>query len=87
MSLHLEISFSPPSITPKSSRKPEQLKQMVLAEFQCNELYVTDILPVVAVHNGEGLIGPGYYVSDQIAASPDPSQGTKHMLPEGVIRG
>jgi len=42
----------------------EQLKQMVLAQFRCNEFYVVDASPVVATHNGEGLIEFGFYSSD-----------------------
>jgi fatty acid-binding protein DegV len=42
----------------------EQLKQMLLAQFQCDELYVVDVPLITAVHNGQGLIEFGYYSSN-----------------------
>ena len=45
-------------------QEAEKLKQMVLAEFRCDELYVADVTPVVVVHNGEGYIELGFYSND-----------------------
>jgi fatty acid-binding protein DegV len=42
----------------------EQLKEKVLSRFQCDEFYMTEVLPVAAIHNGEGLIELGFYTSD-----------------------
>ncbi len=42
----------------------ERLRQMVLSQFQCDELYVVDIPPVAATQNGEGLIEFGFYSSN-----------------------
>jgi len=42
----------------------EQLKQKILSRFQCDEFYMTEVLPVAAIHNGEGLIEFGFYGSD-----------------------
>jgi DegV family protein with EDD domain len=39
----------------------EQLKQMVLAQFRCDEFYVVDVPPVAATQNGQGLIEFGFY--------------------------
>ncbi len=45
-------------------KEAEQLRQMVLSQLQCDEFYVVDVPPVAAVHNGQGLIEFGFYVSD-----------------------
>jgi len=42
----------------------EQLKQKILSSFQCEEFYILEIPPVVAIHNGEGLIDCGFYGTD-----------------------
>jgi len=42
----------------------EQLKQVVLAQSQCDELYVVDVSLITAVHNGQGLIEFGFYSSN-----------------------
>lgn len=42
----------------------EQLRQMVLSQFQCDEFYVNQVSPVTAIHNGQGLIEFGFYSSD-----------------------
>lgn len=42
----------------------EQLKQKILSRLQCDEFYMTEVLPVAAIHNGEGLIELGFYTSD-----------------------
>lgn len=42
----------------------EQLRKMVLAQFQCDELYVIQASPATAIHNGQGLIDFGFYGSD-----------------------
>jgi DegV family protein with EDD domain len=45
-------------------REAGQLKQMVLAQFRCDEFYVVDVPPVAATQNGEGLIEFGFCSSD-----------------------
>lgn len=42
----------------------EQLRKMVLSQFQCEEFYICEALAVTAIHNGEGLIEFGFYGSD-----------------------
>jgi DegV family protein with EDD domain len=42
----------------------EQLKQKMLSSFRCDEFYVVEISPIVAIHNGEGIIGLGFYSSE-----------------------
>jgi DegV family protein with EDD domain len=43
------------------SDQAEQLKQKILSSFQCVEFYMTEVLAVAAVHNGQGLIEFGFY--------------------------
>ena len=43
----------------------EQLREMVLSRFQCDELYVNEASAPTAVHNGEGLIEFGFYGSEE----------------------
>jgi DegV family protein with EDD domain len=45
-------------------RDAERLKQLVLAQLQCDEFYVVDVPPVAATQNGQGLIEFGFYSSD-----------------------
>ncbi len=40
-----------------------QAEQKKLSSVQCGEFYITEVLPVAAVHNGEGLIDFGFYSS------------------------
>ncbi len=42
----------------------EELKEMLLSQCHCDELYISEVPPVVAVHNGEGYISFGFYCSD-----------------------
>ena len=42
----------------------EQLREMVLSQFQCEEVYVTELMGATAVMNGEGLVEFGFYGSD-----------------------
>jgi len=42
----------------------EQLREMLLSQFQCEEIYATELLGVAAVMNGEGLVEFGFYSSD-----------------------
>ena len=42
----------------------EQLKQMMLSQFQCGEFYVAEALGATAVKNGRGLIDFAFYSSD-----------------------
>ena len=41
-----------------------QLKEMVLSQFRCEEFYICEALAPTAIHNGEGLIEFGFYSSD-----------------------
>ena len=41
----------------------EQLKGMMLSQFQCDEFYICEALAPTAIHNGEGLIEFGFYGS------------------------
>ena len=43
----------------------ELLKEMVLSQFQCDELYVNEASAPTAVHNGEGLVEFGFYNSEE----------------------
>jgi DegV family protein with EDD domain len=45
-------------------KQAEQLKEMLLSRFQCDDLYICEALAVTAIHNGEGLIEFGFYSSD-----------------------
>jgi DegV family protein with EDD domain len=42
----------------------EQLREMILSQFQCEEIYATELMGVAAVMNGEGLVEFGFYGSD-----------------------
>jgi DegV family protein with EDD domain len=42
----------------------EELKEQVLARFDCAELYVTEFTPVMGVHTGPGLVGLAFYSED-----------------------
>ena len=42
----------------------EKLKEMLLSQCHCDELYINEAAGVSAVHNGEGLISFGFYGSD-----------------------
>jgi DegV family protein with EDD domain len=42
----------------------EELKNQLLSEFQCAELYVTEALPVVATQNGPGCVYLSWYGED-----------------------
>jgi fatty acid-binding protein DegV len=39
----------------------EQLRDMILSSFLCDELYISEVAAMPAVHNGEGLIEFGFY--------------------------
>jgi DegV family protein with EDD domain len=41
-----------------------KLKEMLLSQCHCDELYINEAAAVSAVHNGEGLISFGFYGSD-----------------------
>jgi len=42
-------------------KEAELLKEQVAAQFQCQELYITEFPPVMATHTGPGLVGLSYY--------------------------
>ncbi|MFB0556425.1 MAG: DegV family protein, partial [Dehalococcoidia bacterium] len=42
----------------------EQLKKMILSQFQCDEFYVAEALGATAAKNGRGLIHFGFYGGD-----------------------
>jgi DegV family protein with EDD domain len=37
------------------------LKERILAQFQCREIYITEFTPVMGVHTGPGLVGVAFY--------------------------
>ena len=37
------------------------LKERILSQFQCREIYITEFTPVMGVHTGPGLIGVAFY--------------------------
>ena len=39
----------------------EGLKQRIISEFNCAEIYVKDFTPVMGVHTGPGLLGVAFY--------------------------
>lgn len=45
-------------------KQAEKLKEMLLSQCHCKELYISEAAAVSAVHNGEGLISFGFYSSD-----------------------
>jgi len=42
----------------------EELKEKLLSHFDCAELYVTPVLPLIAIHNGLGCIWLAWYGED-----------------------
>ena len=42
----------------------ERLKEKVLAQFNCAELYVTEFSPVMGTHTGPGVLGLAFYSGD-----------------------
>ncbi|MDH5364226.1 MAG: DegV family EDD domain-containing protein [Dehalococcoidia bacterium] len=42
----------------------EELKRRLLSRFDCAELYVTPVLPLIAIHNGLGCIWLAWYGED-----------------------
>jgi len=42
----------------------EELKRRILSHFDCAELYVTPVLPLIAIHNGLGCIWLAWYGED-----------------------
>jgi DegV family protein with EDD domain len=48
----------------KAPQQAEQLRKMVLSQFECEELYVFEGLALAVVHTGQGLIDFGFYGSD-----------------------
>lgn len=47
----------------KAAEQAEQLKEMLLSQFQCEKLYVSEGSATVAVFNGRGLIDLGFYAA------------------------
>jgi DegV family protein with EDD domain len=37
------------------------LKDMILARYECQEIYITEFTPVMGVHTGPGLVGVAFY--------------------------
>ncbi len=37
------------------------LKDMILSQFECQEIYITEFTPVMGVHIGPGLVGVAFY--------------------------
>ena len=42
-------------------QEAERLKETVAAEFNCTELFVTDVSPVIGYATGRGTLGLAYY--------------------------
>ncbi len=42
----------------------EKLKERIISEFNCVEVYVEDFTPVMGVHTGPGLLGVAFYTED-----------------------
>jgi fatty acid-binding protein DegV len=38
-----------------------KLQDMILARFECKEIYITEFTPVMGVHTGPGLVGVAFY--------------------------
>jgi len=43
-------------------QEAEELRQRVVEQFDCVELYVTEFTPVMGAHTGPGLLGVAFYV-------------------------
>jgi len=56
--LHIAIGHS------NVPEEAEQFKQMLLSQFQCDELHIVDAAAVIVLYNGRGLIDLGFYSSD-----------------------
>jgi len=48
----------------KAPQQAEELRNMLLSQFHCEELHVFEGLPMTVVHVGQGLIDFGFYGSD-----------------------
>ena len=48
----------------KAPQQAEELRKMLLSQFECEELYVFEGLAPTVVHIGQGLIDFGFYGSD-----------------------
>jgi len=48
----------------KAPQQVEELRKMLLSQFECEELYVFEGLPMTVVHVGQGLIDFGFHSSD-----------------------
>jgi DegV family protein with EDD domain len=42
-------------------KQAEQLKEMFLSQYLCDEFYISEASALTAIHNGEGLISFGFY--------------------------
>jgi DegV family protein with EDD domain len=43
----------------------ERLRQQIAREFHCDELYVTELTPVMGAHTGPGVLGIAFYESSE----------------------
>ncbi len=48
----------------KAPQQAEELRKMLLSQFECEELYVFEGLAPTVIHTGQGLINLGFYGSD-----------------------
>jgi len=48
----------------KAPQQAEELRKMLLSQFECEELYVFEGLAPTVIHIGQGLINLGFYGSD-----------------------
>jgi len=48
----------------KAPQQVEELRKMLLSQFECEELYVFEGLAMTVIHTGQGLLDFGFYGSD-----------------------
>jgi DegV family protein with EDD domain len=51
--------------------KAEALRQQVAEQFDCAELYVTELTPVMGAHTGPGVLGVAFYSGDALSSTPE----------------
>ncbi|MFC1998768.1 DegV family protein [Chloroflexota bacterium] len=56
--LHINIQHA------NSLDEAEILKERIVSEFDCSEVYITDFTPVMGAHTGPGLLGLSFYCGE-----------------------
>jgi DegV family protein with EDD domain len=51
--------------------KAEVLRQQVVEQFDCAELYVTELTPVMGAHTGPGVLGVAFYSEEALSSTPE----------------